>query len=346
VSAVRDAFRRQAAFCVELGSPFTAQLCDLLAERLAPGGAVANRILDWPGDPSNRADAVPLRLAGALHALVLAGRDPALAAAYPPNRADDDALWAAVATAMADHAAFLLARLDGPPQTNEPQRSNALAPGCLTIAAATGLPLVLSEIGASAGLNLIWGRYAFRFGDATWGDPTSPVHLAPVWSGPPPPLPAAAVAERAGCDRAPLDPADPETEARLLSFVWADQSERLARLQAALALARAARPRLVRADAADWVEARFAATRPGRCHVLAHSIVWQYLPGPARARIATAMAAAGARATPHAPVAWLRLEADDEAPGAALTLRLWPGGAPHIIARADFHGRWVDWRGL
>ncbi|MBP7000005.1 DUF2332 family protein [Amaricoccus sp.] len=134
-AAARAAFRRQAEFCAELGSPFTARLCALAAERLAPGGAVADRVLGWSGDPSNRADALPLRFAGALHALVVEGR------------------------------------------------------------------------------------------------------------------------------------------------------------------------------------------------------------------IAATLAAAGARATLQAPIGWLRLEADDATPGAALTLALRPGGAPRRLARADFHGRWVDWRG-
>lgn len=347
-AAVRDAFRRQAAVCAELGSPFTARLCALAAERLAPGGVVADRLLGWPGDPSNRADALPLRFAGALHALALAG-DADLATVYPPQAPTDAALWQAVAAAMTRAAGFVDARLDGPPQTNEPQRSNALAPGCLAVAAETGLPLALSEIGASAGLNLIWDRYAFRFGPAAWGDPEAPVRLAPAWSGPAPVTPdlppGAIVAERAGCDRAPLDVSDPATELRLLSFVWADQSDRLARLRAALALARTDPPALAQADAADWVEARFAAPRAGRAHVLMHSIVWQYLPPATRARIAAAIAAAGSRATAAAPVAWLRLEADDAAPGAALSLTLWPGGGTRTLARADFHGRWVDWRG-
>jgi hypothetical protein len=73
-AAVRDAFLAQAVHCRDLGSPFTARLVTLAAERLAPGGRVADRVLDWPGDPSHRADAVPLRFAGALHALVLEGR--------------------------------------------------------------------------------------------------------------------------------------------------------------------------------------------------------------------------------------------------------------------------------
>ena len=123
-----------AAICAAMGSPFTARLCTLLGERLAPGGAVADRVLGWPGDPGGRADAVPLRLAGALHGLVIEGRDPRLAAVYPPHDADDDALWQAVSTALAAEAPYILRRLDGPPQTNEPQRSAALCPGFLTVA--------------------------------------------------------------------------------------------------------------------------------------------------------------------------------------------------------------------
>lgn len=344
-AAVRAAFRRQAAFCAELGSPFTARLCTLVAERLAPGGPVADRVLGWPGDPSNRADALPLRLAGALHALVIGARDPGLAAVYPPADAEADALWGAVAAALEAHPGFLLERLAGPPQTNEVQRSAALAPGYLTVAARAGLPLVCSEVGASAGLNLLWDRFGYAFGPARWGDPAAAVRLAPEWRGPPPPLPAARVVERAGCDRAPLDPADPATEPRLLSFVWADQTERMARLRAALALARAEGPRVARADAAEWIEARLAEPRPGRAHVIAHSIVWQYLPPGARDRAAAALAAAGARASGAAPLGWLRLEADGGGRGAALSLTLWPEGGTEVLGRADFHGRWVDWGG-
>jgi hypothetical protein len=51
---VREAFRLQAAHCTDLGSPFTARLCILVAERLSPGSAVADRVLDLPGDPSHR----------------------------------------------------------------------------------------------------------------------------------------------------------------------------------------------------------------------------------------------------------------------------------------------------
>jgi hypothetical protein len=286
---------------------------------------------------------VPLRLAGALHGLVLEGRDPGLAAVYPPHEAEDDALWAAVAAAFAAHSPALAAGLDHPPQTNETQRSAALVPGFLTVAAETGLPLAPLEIGASAGLNLLWDRFAYRFGAAEWGDPASAVALAPAWTGPPPPLPAVRVAARAGCDLRPLDLARPGAENRLLSFVWADQTDRLARARAAVALFRDSGLRVEAADAAEWLERQLAVSAPGQARVVYHSIVWQYLPEPTRARIAAALGAAGGRATRAAPLAWLRLEPDAAAPGAAVTLTTWPGGRERRLGRADFHGRWVAW---
>ena len=37
------------------------------------------------------------------------------------------------------------------------------------------------------------------------------------------------------------------------------------------------------------------------------------------------------------------MEPDGAGPGAALTLRLWPGDLTFALVRADFHGRWVHW---
>jgi hypothetical protein len=74
-----------------------------------------------------------------------------------------------------------------------------------------------------------------------------------------------------------------------------------------------------------------------------HSIVWQYLPEAVQRRISAAIAAAAARATPDAPLAWLRMEPDGAGEGAGLRLTLWPEGRDEALGRADFHGRWVAW---
>ena len=78
---IRDIFRDQADHCAALDSPFMARLMTLAAERLTPGNPVADRMFNWPGNAAVNADNVPLRFAGALHALKLTGN--ALGEVYP-----------------------------------------------------------------------------------------------------------------------------------------------------------------------------------------------------------------------------------------------------------------------
>ncbi len=343
--AVLAAFGQQVGWCDRLGSPFTARLLELLADDVHNNGPTADLVGGWPGDPV--ADALPLRLAGGLHALVLAGMAPALAACYPPLAAPDATrLWPVLRGAVIEHAAFLRDVLRSPPQTNEVGRSAVLLGGFLHIAAAAGLPLHLLEIGASAGLNLVWDSYAYRLGGGHWGDATSPLVLAPDWQGNSPPLDAKlSVAERAACDVAPIDLEDDAQRLRLRSYVWPDQRDRLARLDAAIAVARRAGHRVARANAATWVRGKLAALPEGCATVLYHSVMWQYMPASDQARIADSIAQAGTRASPAAPFAWLRFE---PAPGEVrmvLSVTRWPGGDERRLALAHPHGSSVTWLG-
>lgn len=340
---IAEAFRRQAEACQDLGSPLNALVCELLRDRLPADGAFGGRVHHWPGEPV--ADALALRACGGLHALARSGLCPALTAAYPPAAASPETVWCGIAAALADHDGFLAGYLDSPPQTNEVSRSGMLLGGCLTIAADTRLPLEILEIGSSAGLNLGFDRYRYDLGDGrTWGDSASPVSVRTRWEGGAPADAALEVAGREGCDRNPLDPASAADRERLLSYVWPDQAERLARIAAALGVAAAAEWPVAEADAADWVEDRFARPQiPGRVRVLLHTIVWQYLPAPVQRRIEAAMATAGAAATAEAPVAWLRVEPDGQPGSAGIRLTLWPGGTTRLLGRADYHGRWARW---
>jgi hypothetical protein len=341
---VRASFRRQAKACDDLGSPFTARLCRLVADRLNGETAVARRVLNWEGDPTVAGDALALRLAGSLHALVRSGQDPALAAVYPPERVDDDALWSACEDAFRRDERFILERLRSAPQTNEVRRAGALLPGFLTIARLFGKPLVLSEVGASAGLNLHWDRYAYRLGAFAWGSASS-VELTPDWKGPPPPDAEVAIAGRAGCDLNPLDPSSIDDRERLASYIWADQADRLERAGNALDIAARTGMKVDRADAIEWLAKRLSQRHAGCVHVVYHSIAWQYFPEALKAKGELLIATAGAGATQDAPLARLQMEADGNSDGAALTLQVWPTGERHEIGRADFHGRWVRWRG-
>jgi len=344
-----QAFGFHRAACEYLGSPFSARVLAILAEEVAAGGPFADLMCPWVGPDAAAAlnDAAPLRMLGGLHYLTLSGADPGLAALYPARSsgADKAALKAELRRAAVDHRAALERFIPSAPQTNEVRRSICLVGGFLTVAARTGLPLRCLEIGSSAGLNQNWSRYRYRFGEAgAWGDAASAVAIGTAWAGPPPPLGEAVVAQTRGCDLRPIDLSDPDQALRLEAYVWADQTDRLERLRAAVAVARDHPSAIDRAEAADWVEAH-AMPAPGFATVLFHSVVWQYLPGATQTRIQAAIERAGQAATPEAPVAWLRMEPDPDSITGPMQIRLttWPPGEEILLARAHPHGAEVAW---
>ena len=340
---VRTSFAKQAEWCRKLNSPFMSMLCETLPKALDRQTATGAQVLDWPGEPM--ADALPLRLAGGLHALVRCGRLPELATLYPPNPARDaDRLAATLRDAIHDTDTELRPWLDSAPQTNEVGRSGALMPGLLVIAAETGLPLDLFELGASAGLNLRLDSYAYRLGELQIAPAGAPIELAPTWEGVSPPDARLRIAGRRGVDLNPIDVTDPAMRERLLAYVWPDQTARLNRLQRALDAAAADPPPLDAEAGAAWV-GRHPAPRAGVARVLVHSIALQYFPPEGRDRIAAHMERAGAKATTEAPLAWLHYEFEAAGDAPTLRLRLWPGGEDRLLAYVHPHGAWVRWQG-
>jgi len=345
IQANRDAFEAQALYCDANDAPITARLCRAIAAAADESTETGRRILDWPGAPI--ADALPLRAAGGFHALWRTGRAPALDGLFVGQDDDPTRIADAVRTILNGHDAEIGAWLAGPPQTNEPGRSAGLMAGLSVLAERFGLPFDLLEIGSSAGLNLLIDRYRFDLGGVTAGPPQSPVLIRPEWRGPPPPTDEIRIADVQGVDIQPIDPTSAAAEQRLLAYIWADHAIRFQRVAAAIAMIRQRPVSLAQGDAADWVEARLADRQaPGTMRVLMHSIVWQYLPAEGQARIAAAMAAAGARATEERPLGWVCLEADRQLNRHDLTVRHWPGGGEtQLRGHAHAHGFWVEWLG-
>lgn len=342
---VRHYFRQQSAACRKLGSPFMGRLMALMDARLTEATAVGARVLHWTGDPSPAADNPSLRLAGGLHALVLTQTDPGLVAVYPPHDATDDALWDAVARALTAHEAHLLAWLDKAPQTNEVRRSAALVPALHLLAQAMPGPLHLWELGCSAGLNLVCDRFRLTVGARVFGPDTAPVDHVPDWTGEAPAPQDLRIGDRRGVDLHPVDFREPRGQLRLRAYLWPDQPVRRALTDGAIALAQDETLEIDQADAVAWLRESLPGRPTQGTTVLFHTIAWQYLPPEARAQGDAVIAQAGARATAAAPLARIAMEADDEAPGAGLSLTLWPGGTRHALARTDYHGRWIRWTG-
>ena len=332
---VAEAFSNQAKSCIAMGSPFLGQLLRLVAERLEPDNAVAETILNWSGDPHTRADSLPLRLAGSLHALKL--ENLAFSEVFPPNTPDDDTLWRAINVSFTAHEAHFLHWLKSPPQTNEVRRSAILLAALAEVAKRyPDQPIALFELGASGGLNLLADHYQLRLPGLTLGSDAAKVVLKPDWSGPLPPAKLPQVVVRQGVDLAPLDASNPNDRLRFLAYLWPDQPERLHLTELALSEVQKSSLGLDTGDAGAWLEGALA--RPqSALRVVFHTVAWQYFPRDTKARVLRSLSQS------ETPLLQISMEADDETPGALVTLTHWPEARVETLGRADFHGRWVVW---
>lgn len=343
-----EAFQTQAGFCTQLGSPFTARVLRVLAENIRANGPMAQLVKGFEEEPV--AAALALRVAGAFHRRALNDVDGALAAIYPTcggngaGTMDDEALCALLLRDLQADQRHYQAYLESPPQTNEVGRSGVMIGGYLTIASETRLPLDVCEIGASAGLNLGFDKFYYELGGVAYGDARSPVKLAPDWHGSPPPVDVPlSVRSRSACDIAPLNVHDLEAQRRLESYIWGDQHERMARLRGAIALACGLGVTVVPESADRFVARALQSRKSGSCCVIAHTVMWQYMPTAMRNSIERMIYEAGAQSTSEAPVAWLRLEPKDLAGPPSLQLRIWPGDGERDLAIAHPHGASVKW---
>jgi hypothetical protein len=325
----------------------------------------------------------PHLLLAAVHYLLLGGADDPLAERYatvahvrglapppPAEEADGDRFVAFCARYKGELEVLIATRAT---QTNEIGRCTGLLPALATVSDTTGAPLSVVDLGTSAGLNLLFDRYAYTYardagetaGAPTLGagDPSAAVQIACALRGDAvPPLGLPAVASRAGVDLRPADPADPDQARWLLACLWPHDLRRFTRLEAALALAAAlepaARPTLYAGDLVDAVGAMAADAPPDSELCLFHSWVVAYLtPGEQRA-LCDAVADASRRRrvwwlfaespfeAPELPFAPAPGEHDDRSATALMLVRAEDGAFhPHRLADMHYHGTWLHWWG-
>ena len=337
--------RRQAEQCGLHGSPLTQALLRGAADDLAAGGVVADLLAPHADAPAG--SVVSLRLAGALHRLVLERQAPELALHYPSvgGTAPAAGVWPAAERACREHADRLAPLLERTVQTYEVGRAAALY-GALSMLPG---PVRLLEIGSSGGLLLQADRYAYGLADGTVrGDPGSPVRLVRPWEGALPPDVAPEVVARFGCDPSPIDPATTEGRLTLTSYVWADQVGRLERLRGGLDVAARHPGSVEQAGALDFLTRRLVDLPAGVTTVVWHSVVWQYVDPAERVAVDALLAAVGAAATEAAPLARISLEPERVAAGDfvfRVHVQRWPTGERVHVADALGHGPPVRWNG-
>ena len=255
------------------------------------------------------------------------------------SSADISALRGLIARDAARLAEVMLARRT---QTNEPARCATLLPALSLALAGRGGSLALIEVGASAGLTLLFDRYSYDFGGRIirGSDPQAPVLRCAVRG--PVPVPAAIpeIAWRGGLDLNPLDVTSGDDMHWLSCLLWPGEGDREQRLACAVAAARRDPPPVFRGDLTTDLPALAARAPAGATLVVYHSAVLAYVTAEDRARFADTVRGLGA--------VWLSNEGPGVVPGVSLPAR---EGAPFVLIRdgstplalTDPHGTWVDW---
>jgi hypothetical protein len=292
-------------------------LYDALWRRLAEEPLVDELVDEYRWD-------TPLKLVGGLHYLVLDGR----------------AAWDDVGRALVEERDFLRRYVaEQGVQTNEVQRCWMLLPCFLEAARRLGAEQFdVVELGSSGGLNLVWDSYRYRYANGSWGDREAPLELAGEERRPvPAELLALAprVRSRVGLDLAPID-ITTEAGAHLLrSFVWPDMTERLERLERAIAVGRRDPPTVEQADFVERLPELLAGEGP---LLVFETNALVFVAEERRQGLEAALAEAGKRRA--VALVGTSVEAVTHS---RLELQLWPEGTRETLADADFHGAWIDW---
>lgn len=337
-------FQRHADWLASSGrSPLCRALLLAAAGDIEAGGRVAELFagLDAPSG------SVPqLRLLAALHELVLSGQAPELAGFYPSagGHLAPEGVWPAAAATIDERFGWIRERLELGVQTNEPGRSAVMFAALLWLTDRYGMPIRLLEIGASAGLNLLFDRYCYVVDGVELGDVSSPLRFVEPWTpGPPIDVPPCAsrlrIAERGGCDLAPLDPSRPEHRLRLLSYIWPDELQRIERARTALEVAAEGPIPVQERAASTWLAEQLAGPADGQLTVVWHSVVRQYVPSGEWDAVESAIAGAAG------PTVELAMEPSAEKPGRfELSFRGDPDEEYQRLAWCGDHGPPVLWQ--
>jgi hypothetical protein len=280
----------------------------------------------------------PLRLFGGVHYLELAGIEPyALSGDWHDFRSALESRREFLARFVREQAV----------QTNEVQRCYALLPAFLWLAREHGAgALDLVELGPSAGLNLLWDRYAYLYRAGKWG--SADLTLRGIEYAPVPYDVLArrvAVRRRLGIDLEPVDVTDEHGSRLLNAFIWPGRVERAQRLRQAVAILRRDPPELVRGDYVELLPSVLAERDEDALTVVFQTASTGYIGSERRAELRAVLEAAGR----EGPLGWVSTRAveeleEDRHDSYELEVALWPCGERRFLLRCDFHGRWLRWQ--
>ncbi len=208
-----------------------------------------------------------------------------------------------------------------------------------------GEPLIMIEVGASAGLNLFWDEYAYDYGDVIiYGGRNSEIILPCELRGQarfPLTTEMPRVAMRFGIDLNPNNVCDEEAMLWLRALVWPEQTARKERLEKAIALAQRKPPLMIQGDALEIVPRALDAIAPDVPVLLFHSFVLNQFTDAARAQYYAQLAERSASRRIYD----VAIEPKDWP--SPLVLTAYENGVTteKTLAACDHLGRWMEWYG-
>lgn len=297
-------------------------------------------------------DALPNLFFSAVHFLLLRGEHHQLAAFYPSlnnNSKHYDLAYPYLRSFVLEHKneidEIIGTRFV---QTNEVGRCAILVPAFELVARQSkNRPLVLIEIGSSAGLTLLWDRYHYRYDKGLQcGNPDSPVQVECLLRGkkrPPVPNRFPEIASRLGVDLNPLDLNEPENVQWLRALVWPEHQKRAYQLERAIQLARHAPQQIVRGDALELLPSLIERIQQDAQLCIFHSFTLSLADGEPRERLEYMLAnASEKRNLFHISFEWPR---NSETPLLGLASLSNGKRTEKVLASCNAHGEWLEWLG-
>ncbi|MFE2943342.1 DUF2332 domain-containing protein [Streptomyces sp. NPDC059255] len=232
-------------------------------------------------------------------------------------------------------------------QTNEVNRCAVLLPAFATLQRQLDeRPVRIVDVGASAGLNLLWDRYTYDYAGhritLPASDPDTVLSCEIKGGTPPLSLDTTRFARPVGIEPSPVDVTDPAATQWLLSLTWPEQPTRKNTLNRALALAARTPPTILAGRAQDHLADVVTQTPPGQhlCLVFSWSI-YQIFGSPGGRDRLTATLSELSR---HRPIHEISIgHFGHDTP--RMIMATHDGGVSRcdVVAHCDVYGTWLHW---
>lgn len=297
-------------------------------------------------EQANPDQPIPNLLFGAVHYLLLSGHQHPLGDYYPSvsmkAKEIDEGLFPSFqqfcSTYEPELTALLQTRLV---QTNEVRRCAYLYPVFGMIYEYSKQPLALVEIGTSAGLQLLWDQYTYRYDDSEpVGNVTSPLEISAEVIGEGRPrlnLPLPPIRERIGFDLNIVDLTDANEKLWLKALIWPEHATRLELFEQASALIGSQPLELIQGDGIQLLKPRVDSMDPDTIVCIFHTHVANQMPLETKYELLHQVDLIGE----NRDVCHIYNNVQDQ----LLHLDFIIDGrkSEFVLAETDGHGRWFNW---